>query len=201
MRRRSGSRSAGIVSVMSAAERGAAEETGRDDSEHSDTQQTGGLTMSSEPTEAFREEHRQLLEHIEHIRSTARELPDLSEDERGSRRARILDFLEHTLIPHAEAEEEFLYPEIGRLLGDSRATDTMSYDHGAIGRRIEQLERADVTDTQALEELLYGLYALIIVHFAKEEDVYLPMLAAEPEEEVRGLFERMAASGQGGHSH
>jgi iron-sulfur cluster repair protein YtfE (RIC family) len=113
-----------------------------------------------------------------------------------------VDFLQHTLIPHAEAEEGHLYPEIGRILGDRRATETMSYDHVAIGERIEALERAELTDTQALEELLYGLYALIIVHFAKEEEVLLPLLEDEPEAELRTLFERMAAaSGHGAHSH
>lgn len=153
--------------------------------------------MASQPTAAFREEHRELLEHIDHIRSTARDVPGLSEDERASRRGRILDFLEHTLIPHAEAEEGFLYPEVDRILGDPRATGTMRYDHRAIRARIEALRKAEPADTRALEELLYGLYALIVVHFAKEEEVYLPLLDAEPEEEVRALFDRMASGSHG----
>jgi iron-sulfur cluster repair protein YtfE (RIC family) len=157
--------------------------------------------VSSQPIEAFREEHRQLLKHLAHIRSTARELPELSENERASRRERILDFLEHTLIPHAEAEEEVLYPEIGRILGDLRATETMRYEHGAIRERIVALRQAKVADTRGLEEVLYGLHALIIVHFAKEEEVYLPLLEAEPEQKVRALFERMAASGHDAHAH
>ncbi len=155
--------------------------------------------MDGRPTEAFHEEHRQLLGHIENIRDTARELPNLAEEERSAGRKGIVEFLEHTLLPHAEAEEEFLYPEIGRILGDTRATETMSYDHGAIHERINALAEADVANTRDLEELLYGLYALIKVHFAKEEEVYLPLLDGEPEDRVRALFERMAASS--GHAH
>jgi len=31
---------------------------------------------------------------------------------------------------------------------------------------------------QALRRVLYGLYAVVTVHFAKEEEVYLPILDA-----------------------
>ena len=38
-------------------------------------------------------------------------------------------------------------------------------DHGITG-----------ADAKALRRLLYGLYALISVHFAKEEEIYVPLL-------------------------
>jgi hypothetical protein len=37
-----------------------------------------------------------------------------------------------------------------------------------------------VTDTRDLEELLCGLHALIVVHFAKEEEIYLPSSTTSP---------------------
>jgi hemerythrin superfamily protein len=52
-----------------------------------------------------------LLEHIEHLAEAAREMPRLSGEEREALRKRILCFLCDTLIPHAKAEEEVLYPE------------------------------------------------------------------------------------------
>ena len=69
------------------------------------------------PTEPFRKEHEQLLEHIEHLAAAARELPRLSDEERDTLRERIVGFLRGTLVPHAQAEEEVLYPEWSRLLG------------------------------------------------------------------------------------
>jgi hypothetical protein len=51
------------------------------------------------PTEPFREEREQLLEHIEHLAAAARELPRLSEEERDALRQRILGFLRGTLGP------------------------------------------------------------------------------------------------------
>lgn len=77
----------------------------------------------------------------------------------------------------------------------------MRHDHGAIRERIAALRQAELADTRQLEEVLYGLHALIIVHFAKEEEVYLPLLEAEPEQEVRALLDRMTASGHDAHAH
>jgi iron-sulfur cluster repair protein YtfE (RIC family) len=151
------------------------------------------------PTEAFHEEHRELLGHIEHIRDAARELPELTESERAARRDSVLEFIQGALLPHAEAEERFLYPKVAEVLGDSRATATMSRDHVAIRERAEALSRTRTADTAELAELLFGLYALITVHFEKEEEVYLPLLDDEPEDELRALFERMAEAG--GHEH
>jgi hypothetical protein len=43
-----------------------------------------------------------------------------------------------------------------------------------------------------LRRVLYGLYALVAVHFAKEEEVYLPLLDARlTTEEVAALFRDM----------
>lgn len=42
----------------------------------------------------------------------------------------------------------------------------------------------------ALQELLYGLYALISVHFRKEEDIQLPAFDAAPPERTEAVLER-----------
>ena len=151
------------------------------------------------PTEPFRKEHEQLLEHIEHLAAAARELPRLSDEERDTLRERIVGFLRGTLVPHAQAEEEVLYPEWSRLLGFDAAAP-MIHDHEAIVARIEQLERADIHDVDALQELLYGLYALISVHFRKEEDLQLPAFDAAPPEITEAVLERMATETRG-HEH
>ncbi len=143
------------------------------------------------PTEEFHREHRALIEHVEHLRTTARELPDLSEAERATRIDRILEFLRGVLLPHAKAEEEFLYPRVAEIIGDPRATGTMIREHVAIHRGIESLAATDPTDTLGLQEHLFGLNALIRAHFDEEEEVYLPILDTLPEDELRALFKRM----------
>jgi hypothetical protein len=44
--------------------------------------------------------------------------------------------------------------------------------------RINRLEQTDIEDVDTLQELFYGLYALISVHFRKEEDIQLPAFDA-----------------------
>jgi len=150
------------------------------------------------PTEPFRHEHEELLEHIEHLAHAAREMPRLSDAERDALRVRILGFLRGTLMPHAEAEEEVLYPEWAQLVGFADAAVPMVHDHHAIVARIERLQATDVADVDALQELLYGLHALISVHFRKEEDLQLPVFDANPEVAERVLA-RMGETA--GHTH
>ena len=132
-------------------------------------------------TEAFREEHRHLLAHVDQIRAAGGEVIDLAPEERQALVGRILEFLRKTLVPHAEWEEQVLYAAVGKLLGSTAATATMSRDHVAIRRMIDALAEADLSDVTRLQELLYGLHALIVVHFEKEEEVYLPLLDERPE--------------------
>jgi iron-sulfur cluster repair protein YtfE (RIC family) len=105
------------------------------------------------------------------------------------------------LIPHAQAEEQVLYPTVGRLLRALEATETMSRDHLEVIRLTEELEAlrlhvfyapVNESDKQALRRVLYGLYAIIKLHLAKEEEIYLPIVEARlPAEEVDGLVKAM----------
>jgi iron-sulfur cluster repair protein YtfE (RIC family) len=147
------------------------------------------------PTQPFRDEHAELIDHVEHIRQAAAEVARVSPEERQAMVRRILGFLRGTLLPHAAAEEEVLYPEWARLVGSPDAAEPMVHDHQAIVARIDALAEVEPGDVDRLQELLYGLYALIGVHFRKEEDIQLPVLDANPEAAAR-VLERM-----GSHTH
>jgi hypothetical protein len=155
--------------------------------------------VTTRPTDPFRAEHAQLLGHIEHIGQAAREMPRLSPEEREAVVGRILSFLRGTLLPHARAEEEVLYPAWAELLGFADAAEPMVHDHEAIVARVERLERTDREDSDTLQELLYGLYALIGVHFRKEEDLQLPAFDAAPPGVTERVLERMGSLP--GHAH
>lgn len=157
--------------------------------------------MDLRPTEPFRREHEELLSHIEHIGQAARELPQLASAEREAIVGRILDFLRGTLVPHAQAEEQVLYPEWAKLVGFEDAAVPMVHDHEAIVARVERLQGTDVDDVETLQELLYGLYALISVHFRKEEDIQLQAFDDAPPEVTRAVLERMEALAGHAHGH
>lgn len=156
---------------------------------------------AARPTEPFREEHREIHEHVEHLAMAARKLPALDPEKRRALLERVLGFLNGTLIPHAQAEEQVLYPEWAKLVGFEDAAVPMIHDHEAIVERIRLLEAADPDDVDTLQQLLYGLYALISVHFLKEEDLQLPLFDQQSPEYVHELLERMEQAAGGAHHH
>ncbi|HUH98099.1 MAG TPA: hypothetical protein VLZ89_12110, partial [Anaerolineales bacterium] len=74
-------------------------------------------------------------------------------------------------------------------------------DHVEVGRYIEELaairngligEALTSAQSKSLQRVLYGLYGLLKVHFAKEEEVYLPILDQRlTPESAREMFEAM----------
>jgi iron-sulfur cluster repair protein YtfE (RIC family) len=155
-------------------------------------------------TKPLHDEHRELLPHVEGLQAVADSIGVAST---AALRRGIDDayaFLTQHLIPHAQAEEQALYPVVGRVMGAPEATKTMSHDHVAVGRLTEELgvlrgvlgsEPLSEGNANALRRVLYGLYTLVKVHFAKEEEVYLPLLDVRlTPEEAQRMFEAMEAA-------
>ena len=148
-----------------------------------------------------RDEHRELMLRIELLRTLADSIGSASAELIREGVGQVYTFLIHQLIPHAQAEEQVLYPTVGRLLRALEATETMSRDHLEVIRLTEDLEALRLhlyytpiseSNEQALRRVLYGLYAIIKLHLAKEEEIYLPIVEARlPAEEVNGLLEAM----------
>lgn len=136
-------------------------------------------------TQPLREEHKELYLHVEEILRVAEKIGEKPVEEIRNGVDAVFEFLAYHLKPHAEAEDAALYPVVQKVLGSPDATKTMSRDHVEVGRYIEQLEslKAGLTlegltnqQIKDLRRVLYGVYALVRVHFAKEEEVYLPIL-------------------------
>ena len=151
--------------------------------------------------QGMRDEHRELGAHIELLRTVADSIGSAPTEALREGVGQASIFLIHQLIPHAQAEEQVLYPTVARLLRAVEAPETMSRDHLEVIRLTEELEALRLhlfyaplseADEQALRRVLYGLYAIIKLHLAKEEEIYLPILEARlPAEEINGLVEAM----------
>lgn len=136
-------------------------------------------------TAPLRAEHRELIPHVERLRTLADTVGEVPLDTLRHEAEGAYGFLIHHLLPHARAEEQALYPAVARVLGGPQTTATMRRDHAEIGSLARELDvlRAGLAGTaldpalaRDLRRVLYGLYALVRVHFAKEEEVYLPLL-------------------------
>ena len=100
-------------------------------------------------------------------------------------------FLRETLLPHEDAEDNMLYPALARPLGSPEATATMSRMHAEIHRLAQRLhshrdiaEAAGTVTAEQTDDLLaclYGLYALLCLHFVQEEENFF-VLAPTPAE-------------------
>jgi iron-sulfur cluster repair protein YtfE (RIC family) len=96
------------------------------------------------------------------------------------------DFLQNTLLPHEDAEDSALYPALARPLGSPEATATMSRMHAEIRRLAQRLhshrEMAEAAGTVTSEQsddllaCLYGLYALLCLHFVQEEENFFVLV-------------------------
>ena len=152
-------------------------------------------------TQPLREEHKELFPSVDRIRQVADLIGEslISDIQQGVEE--VHDFLANHLKPHAEAEDAALYPVVQKVLGNPDATRTMSRDHVEVGRYIEELAslKGNLSDveltpeqTRSLRRVLYGVYALVKVHFAKEEEVYLPILDQRlTPEAAQEMFEAM----------
>jgi len=156
-------------------------------------------------TDPIRDEHRQLAPHIAELSHTATWISTAPPPVVREKLMHALEFLRHHLVPHALAEEETLYPAVEGAMQAPGATETMRRDHIEVLRRVEALEQLrdeiDEIPTEAqrdqLAASLHGLHAIVSLHFAKEEEVYLPILdRVLTPRDAELLFERMEAAAE-----
>lgn len=155
----------------------------------------------SKLTDHIHTEHENLKPHIESVRIAADAVGEVPAEILRELTDSVLGFLLRELIPHAHREEEVLYTAVETVMGAPGATTTMTLDHVEIARLVDELGslHATLVAEHALDEaaqrdlrrVLYGVYALARLHFAKEEEVYSRLLdmSLSPQDEERLLKE------------
>ncbi|MEO9140296.1 MAG: hemerythrin domain-containing protein, partial [Jatrophihabitans sp.] len=87
-------------------------------------------------------------------------------------------------------EETQLYPALATTLGSPEATAPMSRVHAEIerltrrlGTHLAQIDAAGSLDPGRVEDLLaclYGLHAVLTLHFTQEEESYFTLATTHP---------------------
>ncbi|NNN10055.1 MAG: heavy metal translocating P-type ATPase [Acidimicrobiaceae bacterium] len=133
-------------------------------------------------TAHFRLEHASLRDSIEEIHNAADSLGSMQPAETLRAVQTIYEMLTQEIQPHEEEEEKILYPLLARLMGGREPLGAMSHAHREIIHQIRRLGqvvgalRADhLDDAEVLElrSLLYGLYFIVKLHTAQEDENYL----------------------------
>ncbi len=141
----------------------------------------------------FDAEHDQLRDAVGQLRDAADRLAAAPDESALQAISRAHALLAERILPHERAEETLLYPALASSLGTSEATATMSRTHAEIQRLSDRvgahLALAQSNDAggiapDQLDDLLaclYGLYALLRLHFVQEEENYFTLSEDESE--------------------
>jgi heavy metal translocating P-type ATPase len=132
-------------------------------------------------------EHDAMLAVVEQIRAVADALSTQSSDLTAAHT--LLHRLETELLPHERADEALLVPLVDRALGGTDVTVALSRTHAEIEHQIGRLRRLltgldnDTVlpeDVIELRRLLYGLYAVLRLHNAQEEESAFSLVPTAP---------------------
>ena len=133
----------------------------------------------------FAGEHDQLRDTIGLLRDSADRLAAKPDAAALASLTAAHELLIERILPHERAEETQLYPALARPLGSGEATVTMSRTHAEIQRLADRIathlalaQSAGAIQPDQVDDLLaclYGLYALLRLHFVQEEESYFAL--------------------------
>ncbi|NBP86311.1 MAG: heavy metal translocating P-type ATPase, partial [Mycobacteriaceae bacterium] len=136
----------------------------------------------------FAAEHERMRDDLSVLRDAAQQISAGERDAALTTLQAADTFLQDTLLPHEDAEDSTLYPALARPLGSAEATATMSRMHAEIHRLSTRLhshrEMAEAAGTVTLEQsddllaCLYGLHALLCLHFVQEEENFFVLASS-----------------------
>ncbi|HET9106014.1 MAG TPA: heavy metal translocating P-type ATPase [Steroidobacteraceae bacterium] len=125
--------------------------------------------------------HRMLRPKVGELVALAVHLEELSPDEARHRLEQVQQMLERDLLPHEDEEQRTAYPLIEKLLAGENPTGPLVQTHYEIrrlsrlfGRLVKQLPPSGpaTEDLRDIRRLLYGLHAILSLHFAQEDELY-----------------------------
>ena len=141
----------------------------------------GRPALTPEEAVALKRDHDELRPILEQVRSTADRLEMLPPDRIQDELARLNEVLQSRLLPHEEADDSKVYPNVSRLIGGDDPMAAMSRAHREIRHVTRLLQRMSNDlrpagpDPEALAEilrLLHGFDAILRLHFAQEDEIY-----------------------------
>jgi heavy metal translocating P-type ATPase len=138
-------------------------------------------TLTHNEVDRLTSEHAALGPVLDRIRSLAERLAILPRPAIRAELVELVRRLRECLLPHERHDDAVVYPVVAQLLGGDDPMAAMSTMHREILRLTRLLEHMaadlppDGRDPAALgafQRVLYGLEAILRLHFAQEEEIY-----------------------------
>lgn len=137
--------------------------------------------------------HDRLVKHVDRMPRAGDLIDSGSPEELRSALDETCTFLTELLLPHMDAAERALYPELERMLQNRHSMTPMRREHGLMRAEVKKLDQIRSTlgnrhlpprDAIKLRRSIFQLYALLKVHLA-EELLYADIVehGASPERE------------------
>ena len=129
-------------------------------------------------------EHRELAPAIAELRALADALGSLPPQEAKQRLDGVRTFLVERLVPHEEHEDRLVFPMLAQAAHSDDMTSALHRTHTEIFHLIRLADRlvAEIPeegpapeDLNDLRRVLYGLDAILRLHMAQEEELYMAL--------------------------
>jgi heavy metal translocating P-type ATPase len=126
-------------------------------------------------------EHAELRPVLDEVRQVADELESVAPGEARRRLQAVVATVRHDLLDHEHVDEREIYPAVARWMGGDDPLASMSRTHREIfhlGTMLQRLvddlpdEGPTPSDRVEARRLLYGLDAILRLHFAQEEELF-----------------------------
>jgi len=141
----------------------------------------GAAGLPATEATSLRREHRELQSVIDDIRLVADRLNDETPRQAADELRKLDATLRKRVVPHEVNDDAALYPRVGRMIGGDDPLAAMSRGHREIFALTQTLagvvaglppEGPDGPTAHELQRLLYGLEAVLRLHFAQEDEIY-----------------------------
>jgi hemerythrin-like domain-containing protein len=125
-----------------------------------------------------REHHERLMRHVDQLPAMGDLIGSAPLAELRPKVDEAATFLTGLLVPHMEAAERTLYPELERMLQNRHSMTPMRREHGEVVQLVDsllriqrELDKGQLSTGEAvtLRRVVFRLYALLKVHLAEEQ--------------------------------
>ena len=140
-----------------------------------------GPRLPAEVSEELRIEHERLIPQLDRLRQVADALDTQSPADGLRSLHEVEGFLVEEILPHEANDETEIYPRVTEILPGEDPMATMSRAHREIFHLVELFQRQvgdlpaggpEPADIRDLRRTLYGLHAILRLHFDQEEELY-----------------------------